>query len=156
MRIESPTPKPRDNGNYETWTNPGYGDPFGEITLDEQGALRLRYIHVQDCDRLIRAAAEVKSKLIAFAAEMTAPHARRYIHQGTCQLCGKPEDDELHAEPEPERVVFTDEDDEAAPVAKACGARPYPAGSEGDDGTECALPAGHDGPHDDELQAADQ
>jgi len=31
----------------------------------------------------------------------------------------------------------------------ACGARPYPAGSEGDDGTECVLPAGHDGPHDD-------
>lgn len=30
-----------------------------------------------------------------------------------------------------------------------CGARPYAAGSEGDDGTECILPAGHDGPHDD-------
>lgn len=30
-----------------------------------------------------------------------------------------------------------------------CGARPYPAGSEGDDGTVCTLPVGHDGPHDD-------
>lgn len=30
-----------------------------------------------------------------------------------------------------------------------CGARPYPAGSEGDDGTECQLPAGHAGHHDD-------
>jgi hypothetical protein len=34
-------------------------------------------------------------------------------------------------------------------LAAACGARPYPAGSEGDDGTECALPAGHYVPHDD-------
>jgi hypothetical protein len=30
-----------------------------------------------------------------------------------------------------------------------CGARPYPAGSEADDGTECLLSEGHDGPHDD-------
>lgn len=30
-----------------------------------------------------------------------------------------------------------------------CGSRPYPAGSEGDDGTECMLPVGHEGPHDD-------
>jgi hypothetical protein len=37
--------------------------------------------------------------------------------------------------------------DEPEPVA--CGSRPYPAGSEGDDGTECALPAGHGGAHDD-------
>ena len=36
------------------------------------------------------------------------------------------------------------------PPVTLCGARPYPAGSEGDDGTECALPAGHDGHHDDE------
>ena len=38
--------------------------------------------------------------------------------------------------------------EEHAATAPACGARPYPAGSEGDDGTECALPAGHAGPHD--------
>jgi hypothetical protein len=30
-----------------------------------------------------------------------------------------------------------------------CGASPYESGSEGDDGTMCLLPAGHDGPHDD-------
>jgi hypothetical protein len=37
-----------------------------------------------------------------------------------------------------------------------CGSRPYPAGSEGDDGTECMLPKGHDGPHADapETEAA--
>lgn len=33
------------------------------------------------------------------------------------------------------------------PHEATCGARPYPAGSEGDDGTECMLPAGHDGKH---------
>ena len=33
--------------------------------------------------------------------------------------------------------------------AERCGSRPYPAGSEGDDGTECVLPKGHDGDHDD-------
>ena len=32
---------------------------------------------------------------------------------------------------------------------KLCGARPYPAGSEGDDGTECGLPVRHSGSHDD-------
>ena len=35
------------------------------------------------------------------------------------------------------------------PVTGLCGARPYPPGSEGDDGTVCMLPAGHTGPHDD-------
>lgn len=35
------------------------------------------------------------------------------------------------------------------PEAATCGARPYPAGSEGDDGTECTLPPHDDGQHDD-------
>lgn len=32
-----------------------------------------------------------------------------------------------------------------------CGERPYPAGSEGDDGTQCVLPLGHAGNHSDIL-----
>lgn len=40
-------------------------------------------------------------------------------------------------------------DEDEAGAGTRCGARPYPPGSEGDDGTECILPAGHDGPHDD-------
>jgi hypothetical protein len=39
-----------------------------------------------------------------------------------------------------------------AAAQAGCGARPYPAGSEGDDGTECVLPAGHAGPHDDDPE----
>jgi hypothetical protein len=34
-------------------------------------------------------------------------------------------------------------------LEEKCGARPYPAGSEGDDGTVCMLPKYHNGPHDD-------
>lgn len=45
----------------------------------------------------------------------------------------------------------TSEDHADMPRAAACGARPYPAGSEGDDGTECTLLPGHHGPHDDDA-----
>lgn len=130
MRIDSPRPAPREAGDYKTSVTIGYGDPRGDIHLDEAGALRLSDVRPEDCDRLIKAAAEIKSRVLAHRAEMAAPHGRRYVYQGTCQLCGKPEDDALHA---PER----------------CDSRPYPAGSEGDDGTECVLPKGHDGDHDD-------
>jgi hypothetical protein len=34
-----------------------------------------------------------------------------------------------------------------AAEATRCNARPYPAGSEGDDGTACGLRRGHSGPH---------
>jgi hypothetical protein len=101
VRIDSPDPKPRDSGDYEIWISKGYGDPAGTITLDEEGDLVLRNITIGDCDRLIKAACEIKQKLTAYRAEMAAPHGRRHIHKGTCQLCGQPEDDELHAEAEP-------------------------------------------------------
>jgi hypothetical protein len=131
VKIEIREPEPRGHGDYYTWTQGGYGTPHGEIWLDEAGSFRLDYLSEDDCDRLIRAASEIKPKVAAFRAEMAAPHGRRHLWKGRCQLCGKPEDDALHA---PER----------------CGSRPYPAGSEGDDGTECVRPKGHPGDHSDE------
>lgn len=99
MRIDRPDPRPRKDGEYYTHVGKGYGDPTGEIWLDDKGDLRLQYIHLDDCDRLIKAAAAVKEQLTRQRAEMSAPHGRRHFYHGECQLCGKPEDDELHAEP---------------------------------------------------------
>lgn len=101
MQIGKPEPRPRDNGEYAISTTKGYGDPRGYIDLDEAATLALRDVRIEDCDRLIKAAAAVKDRILALTAEMAAPHGRRHLYQGTCQLCGKPEDDELHAEPEP-------------------------------------------------------
>lgn len=97
MRIEKPDPKPRSEGDYETYVGNGYGNPTGDIYLDEQRTLRLNWLDEGDCDRLIKAAAAIKQRIIIARAEMTAPHGTRYVYQGRCQLCGKPEDDELHA-----------------------------------------------------------
>jgi hypothetical protein len=51
-----------------------------------------------------------------------------------------------------EDAAAQDEDEADDPFMKAerCGSRPYPAGSEGDDGTECVRPKGHPGDHSDE------
>lgn len=106
MRIQAPDPRPRDNGDYKTYFTIGYGDPRGDILLDEDGDLRLDDVRPEDCDRLIKAAAEIKSWVLASRAEMAAPHGRRFVHKGTCQLCGKAEDDGLHAEPQP--LVISD------------------------------------------------
>jgi hypothetical protein len=99
MRIESPQPKPIAEGDYYVHVTKGYGDPDAEIWLDEKGELRLNYVSLEDCDRLIKAACEAKEKIARYRAELATPHGRKHLYQGRCQLCGKPEDDELHAEP---------------------------------------------------------
>lgn len=106
MRIESPDPKPRSEGDYRIYFSNGYGNPTGDIYLDEQHTLRLSWLDEGDCDRLIKAAAEIKQRIITARAEMSAPHGTRHLYHGTCQLCGKPEDDELHAEAKP--LVISD------------------------------------------------
>ena len=100
MRLDQRTIYPITEGDYRIWHAGGYGKPNGEIWLDEEGDLRLGSLSVEDCDRLIKAATEIKSKVLAYRAEMKAPHGRAHLYKGTCQLCGKPEDDGLHAEPE--------------------------------------------------------
>jgi hypothetical protein len=123
---------PRSTGDYAVKLNPGRGVPFAQITLDERGELALNMLSVDDCDRMIKAAAAAKTLLIEHAGDKDKPH-EYCAPRGdeVCLVCGKPEDE--HGQ---------------HPYPETCGARPYPAGSEGDDGTECALPAGHDGPHD--------
>jgi hypothetical protein len=187
MRIETPRPSPREDGDYAVWVTMGYGDPDAIIHLAKNGTLDLRDVHADDCDRLIRAAARAKEEILRYQAMMAAPHGSRYLYQGTCQLCGKPADDPeaLHGEPQRSAldcgcaipgtvgpgvpvhcithgntavalpVPAAQDDDEAddpfmRPAPERCGSRPYPAGSEGDYGTECVRPKGHPGEHSDE------
>jgi hypothetical protein len=101
MQIDIPKPKVRDNGDYAAMVSKGYGDPHGTIALDENWEVVLDHLSVEDCDGLIKAAALIKEKVLAYRAEMGAPHGAKHLYRGRCQLCGKPEDDELHAEPKP-------------------------------------------------------
>jgi hypothetical protein len=119
MRIDTPNLQPPASGDYQARISKGYGDPRGRIFLDEQRGTELENVRLEDCDRLIKAAAEIKAGILAYRAEMAAPHGRKHVHEGTCQLCGKPEDDALHADPEP---VITDSDrtcDQANPDSGA-------------------------------------
>ena len=99
MQLE--IPDAREDGDFAVHLNPGSGDPFGHIELTKDGRVRLRWLREDDCDRLIRAAADLKDKLIKSRNAAGFPHSAR-LYEGHCQLCGKPEDDELHAEPERE------------------------------------------------------
>jgi hypothetical protein len=100
MEVRTPRPAPIGDGDYQTYTDAAYGNPYGTIHLAEGYSLDLADVHVDDCDRLIRAASRVRDQLLGFQAKMAAPHGRKHLWHATCQLCGKPEDDELHAEPE--------------------------------------------------------
>ena len=100
MRIDTPSIREDD---FPVDLNPGYGNPWGDIILSEDGRTRLQWVHEDDCDRLIKGAAELKQQIIESRARAASPHGTRHLHKGTCQLCGKPEADELHAEPEPAR-----------------------------------------------------
>jgi hypothetical protein len=119
MKIQAPDPQPRHDGEYHTWVNGiAYGAPYGVIYLDEGRALALQGITLDDARRLAVAAARVERQLAAAHAQMAASHGRGYIYEGTCQLCGKPEGDGLHAEP-----AIAAADDEPLPdcAAPGCG-----------------------------------
>lgn len=97
MRISRPNPEPRVAGDYNAWTNGvAYGKPYGVIKLDEGNALKLEDITLDDARRLAKAAQQIERELAAAHARMTAPHGGEHFYHGTCQLCGKPEDDEIH------------------------------------------------------------
>lgn len=101
MRITQPEPRPRDTGDYHVYVSAvAYGKPYAKIYLDEGNDLALADITLDDARRLAKAAARIEQELAAAEARMKAPHGREHFYQGTCQLCGKPEDDELHDEPE--------------------------------------------------------
>lgn len=98
MEVRTPRPSPIGDGDYKTYTDAAYGNPYGTIHLADGYALDLADVHVEDCDRLIRAVSTVREQLLRFQAQAAAPHGRKHLWHGTCQLCGRPEDDELHAE----------------------------------------------------------
>ena len=99
MRIDRREPKPRSDGDYQVDVTKGYGEPTGDIILDEDGDLRLQWLNEADCDRLIKAASAVKEQVARYRAMMVAPHGCGHVYKGTCQLCGKPEDgNPLHGE----------------------------------------------------------
>lgn len=98
MQLDLPSFQQKD-GELDTYVDIGYGRPHGVIRLSDDA--RLRYVYEDDCDRLIKAAAAIKEGIRASRAKAAQPHGSKHFWQGTCQLCGKPEDDELHAEPCP-------------------------------------------------------
>lgn len=147
MRIQKPDPKPRDDGDYRVDPTPGYGKPTTDIWLDEKGELRLLWLSESDCERLIRAAAKGLEDIRRYAAQMAAPHGRNHIYQGTCQLCGKPEDDDLHADPAPAREAAPHGDPDAvAEIAARFDAAEHgerePAGWHAADPAELPPPCG--------------
>jgi hypothetical protein len=127
VKIEIPRPpKLREDGEYAVMVGKGYGDPRGTISLDEKWELTLDNIRVEDCDALIKAAAEIKEKVLAYRAELAVPHGRKHLYKGRCQLCGKPEDDELHDEPVLWKCTHCQTEHEAMPsmqppVCPVCG-----------------------------------
>lgn len=135
---------PRATGDYTVELNPGRGRPFAQITLDEDGKLALNMLSVDDCDRMIKAAAAAKALLIEHAGDKDKPHQHHAARGDTCLICGKPEDE--HGEepyPPPAPVGLCARNEDGSHAAPACG-------SESDEGaTVCVLPAGHDGPHND-------
>lgn len=98
MRIQGPSPVPRDEGDYRIRVGLCYGKPSGTIWLDEENALRLEWVYEDDCKRLISAATEILEQIRLQKAQMAAPHGSRYVYEGRCQLCGKDEEDLAHAE----------------------------------------------------------
>lgn len=201
MRIHTPSPKPRDDGEFEVRVNPGDGNygPFAMIALSENSETEICLDDLDDARRLVRAAVKALRRLEASVKGEPHPYRGDACR---CDTCGQTRAAAIHAAPaadpayrltakgyvalgeggvlfpagcDPDAPVITDSErtcQQANPASgawchrsgphaehrdtdgetwpAACGARPYPAGSEGDDGTECVLPAGHDGPHDDE------
>lgn len=94
-------PSFQQKSELDTEVDIGYGKPTGTIRLDDDSRTTLRWVSEEDCDRLIKAAVAIKEGIRASRAKAAAPHGRRNIYEGTCQLCGKPEGDELHAETAP-------------------------------------------------------
>ena len=174
MQIMTRGHYPRDTGDYTVTLNRGRGNPFAIITLDESGSLQLNMLSVDDCDRMLKAAAAAKALLIEHAGDKDKPHEYRAPAGKPCNICGRSEAEHVEyictgcgvtysAPPctssphqcAPETAGRGEHPYPAQPVteplgdAEKCGERPYPAGSEGDDGTRCMLATGHDGPHDD-------
>lgn len=188
MQIRTPRAQLRDT-DFGIRLNGGRGEPFATIELDENYETEIVVESLGDCDRLLRAAAAAKALLIEHADDKDKPHKYRAPAGKPCLVCGKSENEPLHAGPAIEGTVVkrgehpypvpcrattlikdgmggttaycTREAGHGGlhhdgPAAEwgdepaVCGARPYPAGSEGDDGTQCVLPAhGDDVPHDD-------
>lgn len=137
MQITRPEPEPRDSGDYLTYVSAiAYGLPYAKIYLDEDKNLSLADITLDDARRLAKAAARIEQELAAAHARMTAPHGSEHFYKGRCQLCGKPEADELHAEPVTVADAARTEPDICVSVHLAPGVDYY-----------CSLDAGHAGLH---------
>jgi len=75
-----------------------------------------------------------------------AMHGGPFAVMGMCELDAGHDGDHGLTTDDGVEVTWPATPPEAAEAdVLLCGARPYPAGSDGDDGTECMLPEGHDG-----------
>jgi hypothetical protein len=87
-------------GDLAVTVNPGKGSPWATIYLNEDSSVSLQWLTEGDCDQLIKAAADAKQQVLDARAKAAAPHKPwMSIPDTGCLHCGKPEADELHAEP---------------------------------------------------------
>lgn len=91
MQVITPGAWPRDDGDFAVDVNGGKGKPFATIYLDEERRLKLNMQSVDDCDRLMKAAAAAKNLLIEHAGDKDKPHGY-YASYGPCLICGQPQD----------------------------------------------------------------
>ena len=168
MRIHVPSPKPRDEGEFEVRVNPGDAmrDPFAVIALSENSATEICLDDLHDARRLVRVAARALHML---EVSVKGEHHQYRDDCGLCGECGQGRYAAIHAEP----VAGSDRTcDEANPDSGAWCHRGGDHGVHEDtdgetwrtDGTEqfisgspfctarqdrflCDLPMGHGGDH---------
>ena len=153
MHLQLASPELAD-GDYPAYVNGSNmrngGCGFAVIQLDKRGNVDLTFDEPEELDRLIIAASAAKQMLI----NARRPHAHRPgLEDGRCLDCGVLRAHHVEPAPADDARRLTAKGAEVAAAAvvghttPTCDWRPYPAGSEGDDGTECILPAGHSGSH---------
>jgi hypothetical protein len=96
MRIHVPSPKPRDEGEYEVRVNPGDAmrDPFAIIALSENSATEICLDDLDDARRLVRAAARALHWL---EVSVKGEHHLYCGKADRCGECGQGEYADIHA-----------------------------------------------------------
>jgi hypothetical protein len=105
MRIHTPSPKPKEDGEFEVRVNPGDAahEPFAMIALDERSDTEICLDDLDDARRLVRAAVKALHRLET--SVKGEPHPYR-DDAYRCDECGQARTAAIHAAPEP--LVISD------------------------------------------------
>lgn len=99
MRIHTPTPRPREEGDFGIRVNPGDGDgPFAMIALSEDERTEICLDSLDDADRLVRAAVAAKRMLSAAIARQAHEFTGSPVpgFSGWCETCGMQRRNSVH------------------------------------------------------------